>query len=330
MSTLRLFDRQVLRRIFNRIDTDAGPVTLDRKRVFILPTRYGLVFGLALIFMLIGSINYTLSLGFALTFLLGGMALVSILHTYRNLIRVRVYAGKVPPVFAGQSACYSICLENGEANERYAIGLMRDKQQPQFIDLAAKAGTCAELSLPARRRGWLKLGPFTLFSRFPVGLFHAWSKLELDELVCLVYPQPDNARLPPLTGVQGGGDMASVDDGSDDFRGLRPYHPGDSLRHVAWKAMAREQGMRTKQFNGQARPELWLDWSDLGALDTEARLSRLTRWVLDAEEAGLSYGLRIPGAALAPSHGDTHRRACLETLALYDNGAIHAAPDQAR
>lgn len=327
MTTTRL---QVLRRIFNRFDADAGPVTLDRKRVFILPTRHGLMFGLALLLMLIGSINYTLSLGFALTFLLGGMALVSILHTYRNLARLTVRAGKTAPVFAGQLASFSVCLENSGANERLAIGLMREKQLPQFIDLAASSSGCAVLSLPATRRGRLKLGRFTLFSRFPVGLFHAWSRLELNELACLVYPQPDNARLPPLAGVQGRGELASVGDGSDDFRGLRPYHPGDSLRHVAWKAMAREQGMLTKQFGGQARPELWLDWSDLGALDTEARLSRLTRWVLDAEEAGLGYGLRIPGATLAPAHGEAHRRACLEALALYDGDAPHAEPDPAR
>lgn len=328
MSTFRLVDRQLWRRIFNRIDAESGPVTLDRKRVFILPTRHGLVFGLALLLMLIGSINYTLSLGFALTFLLGGMALVSILHTYRNLVRVRVRAGKISPVFAGQPANFSVCLENAGTKERLAIGLMRDPQAPQFIDLAAGAGGCAILALPARQRGWLRLGRFTVFSRFPVGLFHAWSRLELDELVCLVYPQPDNAPLPPLTGVQGRGDMASVDDGSDDFRGLRPYHPGDSLRHVAWKAMAREQGMLTKQFSGQARPELWLDWNSLGGLDTEARLSRMTRWVLDAEEAGLSYGLSIPGKKLAPSHGENHWRTCLQALALFESDALHATPDQ--
>jgi uncharacterized protein (DUF58 family) len=278
--------------------------------------------------LLIGSINYSLSLGFALTFLLGGMALVSILHTYRNLAQLTLRAGKATPVFAGQSASFPICLENSGTYERLAIGLLREQQPPQFVDLDAGASSQVMLPLPAPRRGHLRLGRFTVFSRFPLGLFHAWSRLELAELSCLVYPQPDNSRLPPLTGVQGHGELSRTEDGSDDFRGLRAYHPGDSLRHVAWKAMAREQGMLTKQFAGEARPELWLDWADLAGLDTETRLSRLTRWVLDAEQSGLSYGLRIPGTTLAPAYGPAHQHACLASLALYESP--RAEPAQTR
>ena len=51
--------------------------------------------------------------------------------------------------------------------------------------------------------------------------------------------------------------------GQDDFAGLRKYQPGDSLRHVAWKAVARGQAVMTKQFSGLAAGELWLDWDSL-------------------------------------------------------------------
>ncbi|MHB9101371.1 MAG: DUF58 domain-containing protein [Sulfuricella sp.] len=312
----RLFNRPVWRRIFNRIDAEHGPITLDRQRIFILPTRHGLMFAVVLMLMLVGSINYTLSLGFVLTFLLGGMALVAILHTYRNLAQLTVSAGKTMPVFAGQQASFNLCLNGSGTTERYAIGVMFEKQQPQFVDVPAGETVYASLTLPAPQRGILRPGRFTLFSRFPLGLFRAWSKLDLD-MSCIVYPQPDSARLPQLTGIQGRGDRAIAAEGSDDFRGMRPYHTGDSLRHVAWKAMAQRRGMLTKQFSGQARPELWLDWDDLAGMDTEARLSRLCRWVLDAQNAGLSYGLRIPGSIIAPGNGETHQRSCLEALALF-------------
>lgn len=330
MVKLRIFNRPVWRRIFNRIDMEAGPVTLDRQRVFILPTRYGLMFAAVLFLMLLGSINYNLSLGFALTFLLGSMALVSILHTYRNLAQLTVQTGKTAPVFAGQQASFSLCLDNRSATERLAVGLTRENQPPQFVDIRAGATVCAALSLPAPRRGILRLGRFTLFTLFPLGLFRAWSSLAL-ETSCIVYPQPDNARLPQLANAQGSGEKAIDAEGSDDFRGLRSYRPGDSLRHVAWKAMARGQGMLTKQFSGSARPELWLDWADLGSMETEARLSRLCRWVLDAQETGLSYGLRIPGATVEPGNGEAHRRACLEALALFgfDAEKTSARPTEA-
>ena len=312
----RLFSRPVWRRIFNRIDLEHGPVTLDRQRIFILPTRYGLIFAALLLLMLVGSINYALSLGFVLTFLLGGMALVSILHTYRNLAQLTVSAGKTMPVFAGQQASFPLCLTSSSTTERYAVGVMPEKQPPQFIDVLAGETVTTALSLHAPQRGILQPGRFTLFSRFPLGLFHAWSKLDL-AMTCIVYPQPDTVRLPQLTGIQYRGDRAIAAEGSDDFRGMRPYHTGDSLRHVAWKAMAQGRGMLTKEFSGQALAQLWLDWDNLAGMDTEARLSRLCRWVLDAQNAGLSYGLRIPGSTLAPGNGEAQQRACLEALALF-------------
>ena len=312
----RLFNRPVWRRIFNRIDVEHGPITLDRQRIFILPTRHGLMFAVLLLLMLVGSINYTLSLGFVLTFLLGGMALVSILHTYRNLAQLTVSAGKTTPVFAGQQASFTLCLNSSGTTERYAVGVTLEKQLPQFVDVPAGETVYAALALHAPQRGILRLGRFTLFTRFPLGLFRALSVLDLD-LACIVYPQPDTAKLPQLASVQGRGDRAIAAEGSDDFSGLRPYHRGDSLRHVAWKAMAQGRGMLTKQFSGQTLPELWLNWDDLAGMDTEARLSRLCRWVLDAQNAGLSYGLRIPGSTLAPSNGEAHQHTCLEALALF-------------
>lgn len=319
MIKFRLFNREVLKRIFNRIGAETGPVTLDRQRVFILPTRHGLTFAFALLLMLVGSINYSLSLGFALTFLLGGMAMVSILHTYRNLAQLTVRAGKASPVFAGQQASFSICLDNGSGTERLAIGLTGETQPPHYVDIPAAMTICARIVLPAPRRGILRLGRFSLFTRFPLGLFHAWSRLELDAS-CIVYPQPDSSKLPTPALADREGTSTRLIEGSDDFRGLRPYHSGDSLRHVDWKAMARGRGMLTKQFAGVAQPELWLAWDDLAGMETEARLSRLCRWVLDAQDAGLSYGLRIPGDTLEPDNGEAHRCACLEALALFGIG----------
>ena len=52
-------------------------------------------------------------------------------------------------------------------------------------------------------------------------------------------------------------------------------------------------------------------------LGTEEKLSRLTRWVLDAHASGLSYGLRLPGKKIEPANGDAHRQKCLEALALF-------------
>jgi uncharacterized protein (DUF58 family) len=136
---------------------------------------------------------------------------------------------------------------------------------------------------------------------------------------CLVYPRPDDGRLPLPEPAGGRGEKRVAGGGSDDFAGLRAYQTGDSPRHIDWKAAARGQGLQTKVFSGRAAAELWLDWNQLPpGLDLESRLSRLTRWVLLADQDGLRYGLRLPGMELAPDTGEPHRLACLRELALYD------------
>ncbi len=304
---------------FRRRGPETGPVTLHRKRIFIVPTRHGLLFGLVLLLMLASSINYGLSLGFAMTFLLTGLGLVSILHTHRNLSGLTVRPGRTDPVFAGQRARFSVHLENRARLDRLAIGLARADGEEAFCDVPAGCGAGLAVGVPAGRRGLLKAGRFSLFTRFPLGLFRAWSNLELD-MSCLVYPRPEAGRvaLPGLRAGQGQG--AEHGAGSEDFSALRPYRHGDSPRHIAWKALAREHGVLTKQFSGAARGELWLDWDSLAGMETERRLSRLCRWVLEAHAAGASFGLRLPGRVVPPGHGEVQRRRCLEALALYGIG----------
>ncbi|MDP2784100.1 MAG: DUF58 domain-containing protein [Sulfurimicrobium sp.] len=304
-----------LERVF-RPTMETAPVILTQRRLYILPTRHGLIFALMLLVMLLGAINYTNSMGFVLTFLLASLAVVSILHTYRNLARLTVSVGKSTPVFVGQEARFQLCLNNTGNMPRYAIGLSAIKDAADFTDVAPHHVACLEFALPARRRGLLHAASFTLFSTFPLGLFRTWAHLNLD-MNCLVYPRPAAETLPlPVAQAQAGQGLKHGA-GHEDFSGLRAYHSGDSLRHVAWKAVARGQGMLTKQFSGAAQQELWLDWDLLAGMETEARLSRLTRWVLDADAAAQRYGLRLPGRVLPPATGAEHRRQCLEALALF-------------
>jgi uncharacterized protein (DUF58 family) len=156
-----------------------------------------------------------------------------------------------------------------------------------------------------------------LETRYPLGLFRAWSYVEPDAR-CLVYPRPERSPLPTAAAHEAPGGQRSPVAGNEDFSGLRTYQLSDSPRHVAWKAVARTDGMLTKQFSGEAAAELWLDWERLPpALGLEQRLSRLAGWVLAAERGGARYGLRLPGVEIAPARGDSHAAACLQALALY-------------
>jgi uncharacterized protein (DUF58 family) len=305
--------------IMRRVKRLPGPIAVTRSRVYILPTRFGYTFALMTLIMLLGSMNYSNSMGFALTFLLASLGLVTMHHTHGNLVNVQLRAGKTQAVFAGEVAHFEVLIDNPAPSPRYsvALGWPKDTAPALAADLPAQGGSALRIALPATRRGWLPARVFSVSTDFPLGLFHAWTWAELD-MACLVYPKPAPPGLepPPMAGAIG--QRPSNASGQDEFSGLRNYHRGDPLKSVHWKSLPKSPGApMVKQFTELLDQELWLDWNALPALDAEARLSQLTRWVLDAEDQRHAYGLRLPGLILAPGRGELHQHECLRALALF-------------
>ncbi|MEO8165388.1 MAG: DUF58 domain-containing protein [Betaproteobacteria bacterium] len=303
--------------IFPPKGTEGGPVVLGQRRVYILPTGAGLMFGVTMLLMLIGSINYNLSLGYVLVFLLAGIGTVAILHTWRNLARISLQPGKAAAVFAGELAGFHVSIGNPGSLSRISLAVEISDRPPVFFDVTAASIKEIEVRMPATMRGLLYPGRLRIFTTYPLGLFYAWALVDLD-LHCLVYPQPEPGRifLPPAQMSSGEGSAAGA--GEEDFSGLRTFHPGDSPRRIAWKAFARNEIFLSKQFSGSASAELWLDFDDIAdVLGLEVKLSRLTRWVIESEAAGFKYGLRLPRIEYEPDLGVHHRNRCLQALALF-------------
>lgn len=294
----------------------ARSITLDRKRIYILPNRHGMMMAVVLLVMLATSLNYGISLGFAFTFLLAGVFMVSFFHTYRNLHGLTFTPGQAPPTYAGGVAHFPISVDNTCGPLRQSLSLSLPDQQASCRDIAANTMGWLTLSCPAPRRGWLTLGACHVSTTFPLGLVRGWSILKL-EVACLVYPTPA-AEVPPLPllpyaeGGPGGGQQEG-----EDFQGLRDYQFGDSAKRIHWKSYARQGSLHVKQFGGHSRHELWLDFAQQAPLDGEARLSRLCRWVLQADQSGHLWGLRLPEMEIPLSSGEKHRHACLRALALH-------------
>lgn len=298
---------------------ERGKIQLRHRRVYIVPTRIGWMFGATLAILLLGSINYAIALGFALTFLLAGLGLAGMVHTARNLALLAVSSARAEPVFAGEAAQFRLLLENPSRFDRPSILARHTGSLAQVVvDVGADSVAEPVLAIPAARRGRLAIGRVMLETRFPLDLFRAWSYVEPDAH-CLVYPRPLFSALPDAGAHAGSGKSGSHAAGNDDFAGLRTYHASDSPRHIAWKTVARTDNLLTKQFSDDAADELWLVWERLNpALGLEERLSLLAGWVLAAERIGSRYGLRIPGTEIEPARGDAHRAACLQALASYE------------
>ena len=260
--------------------------------------------------------------------LLAGALLVLAPH----MAHLRLKPVRAAPVFAGQEAAFELQLVNTTARARYAVRIdiatsADGRDARHVVDVAALGSTTVRLALPTDKRGWLDAPRLTLSTRFPLGLFRAWSYWRPD-LQALVYPFPEEGA-PPLP--QDAGADGRLDGvgraGEDDFAGVRPYRAGDPLRRLAWRQIARldpaDGGqLATKHFEGGARDQLTLDLASLPPhLDLELRLSRMTRWVLDAEGRALPYAFRLGDASWPAASGAAHAAACLRALALSGGGA---------
>lgn len=265
--------------------------------------------------MLLGDINYNLSLGYVLTFLLATASGMSMLHAFRNMAQLEIRAGHVEPVFAGEQAYFVFHFNNPGRLTRYQIHLHDDDDHHTVFDLPAQQHTEVKLALPALKRGWMDSERLTVHTEFPFGLFHAWTYIHFD-VRCMVYPKPAIPQpLPDASAQNGNGKVLAK--GDEDFSGLRNYVAGDAMPRIAWKVLAREQGLQVKQFTSQQGQTLWLDWAQLPNIAPERKLELLTRWVLDSEALGLMYGLRLPDGEVAPQNNPAHTTECLRRLALF-------------
>jgi uncharacterized protein (DUF58 family) len=296
---------------------DGDSVVLHRRRTYILPTALGMGFALSLAGMLLASMNYNNNMGFALTFLLAGLGLVTMHWCHQNLSGVTVRGFRLQPTFAGRPARLEMSIENTGQDARFDLRASCGGARSGFLDLAAGRAGALHIELPTRARGRLVIDRIGMQTTFPFGLFRAWAWLH-PACEGIVYPAPaDHAPAPPAGGPEDAEGRWDEHRGEDDFAGLREFRTGDSPRRVAWKAAARGGILPVKVFAGSARGSAWLDWADLPAMPVEARLSVLCRWVLDAHAGGDKFGLRIPGAEIPPAIGPAHRHRCLAALALY-------------
>ncbi len=299
---------------------DDVAAVLDSRRVYILPTAQGVAFGALLFSMLLASMNYNASLGFILTFLLAGLGLVAIYHTHRNLVGLVVDTGDARAVFAGDPAIYEANVENRTRFPRTAIAIQHDGNPGGCSDIAAHDRTVLRFEVPTEKRGVVLVKRFGIATRFPLGLFRAWSWVHPGSRV-IVYPRPARRSTPPPTERADTGGAQSDASGDEDFAGLRDYRPGDPPRHIAWKAFARTRQLLIKQHTGTRVETHLFDYDLTDGADVEAKLAQLARWIVDADNAGHGYGLRLPGRDIAAGLGPAHRHECLRALALFDGAA---------
>lgn len=298
-----------------------------QRNVYIVPTLAGLAFCGTLGVLLLASINEQLSLGYALTFALTGAGLASMHTTHANLRGLQMDLKAPDGVHAGDEFTLELRLHNG-AQARFGIAVSAQLDdgptEPAWVDVPALGHAVLRLRLPALKRGLHELPRLVIATRFPLGFFRAWSYWRPASRVW-VYPRAEEVPPPfPAQAEAGSGEATPTRaaPGGSEFSGVRSYRRGDSLKQILWRksALALEQGLPlwVRETEAPLARDLWLDWRDTQGRDVEARLSRLTAWVLAAERLGQPYGLRLAGRDIEPGLGPAHRQQCLEQLAGFN------------
>ncbi len=310
----RRFDQWILDRVRQKRGSPELPFTLEYRHIYVMPTRFGLWFGILLALTAIGGLNFNNNMALLLGFVLASIAQMTTLLAYRNISGLSLVGLRAPPVFAGQPARFKVLLKNPEERFRFAIQA-KSEESGDCTDIEPQETGQLELEQTTGRRGWMEMAPFRIENRYPLGLFRAWSVI-IPRARCLVYPAP--ALNPPPLPKTGRGDYGSARQGEGEhFHGLREYQPGDPLRRIAWRTSARHEKLYSRVMESPSEDACEFNWYLMRGGNTEAKLSIMTAWILRAERRQIPYSLEMPTAALPADLGEDHRDACLKILALF-------------
>jgi uncharacterized protein (DUF58 family) len=300
-----------------RVATSVNHVaSLNARQIYILPSRWSIFYILMLLALLIGAINYTLSLAYFVTFLLASLANVAILHTWRNLAYLEISAINNSAVFAGDITHVNIKIREIKNRTRYVI--FSGFANNIAITNTIKANESCTYSIPlmTSKRGSLPLPKLKVYTTFPLNLFHAWAVVELN-FNFIVYPKPSDTQRPISSTIDpDNAGSKTANTSNDDFIGHKTYQIGDLPSKVDWKASSRGIGMFSKQYAGEANETILFHWAQTKG-DKETRISQLTRSVIDAHAARQMYGLYLNDQVkFTPDNSVAHYHSCLKALAL--------------
>ncbi len=290
---------------------------LNRKKLYIFLTRKGwLYLGVDLVLWLLGT-NYQNNLVLGLAFFMAALFVITILHTYANLSRITITSHGAGRAFAGSPVDFNFTLTTEcQSAENIELRFKNGEESYLGLNLDFEEKTQVKVPLPTIKRGWLPSSRLLVKSEYPLGLLQCWTWLRFTSQA-LVFPEPLITDEPKSVLVEEEGESERPIKGGEDYSGLREYHAGDSLKHVAWKVYARGGGMHTKEFSQNVSREIWLSLENVQGQDLEKKLSGLCYWALEYERREENYGLMLPGVTIPPSKGESHQYQVLSALACF-------------
>jgi len=272
---------------------------------------------------------------FRLAYLLSALVPLSLLWAWANLrgleVSVRRYAQRVQ---VGENASERVSVTNRSPFPKLWLEVEDPSDLPGYrvkavISLSARGRRSWRMAAPCLRRGLYTIGPLTVRSGDPFGLFH-FRRTFGPAHSLVVYPLPEalpHFWAPPAELAGDGRQRRPTHFVTPSAASVRDYEPGDSFGRIHWPSTARQGRLMVKTFEVEPASDVWV------VLDLQRQAQAGA-----GDESTEEYGVRVAcsvanhflarhrpvgyvacGAqttVLPPDRGRQHLARILEALAL--------------
>ena len=292
-----------------------NPQSLGSNNVYILPSGLGWIYGLIVLTLFSGAINYQISTLFLMTFLMAVIGLTSAWEAHSNLKDLSIKFISVEDTQQGKPAQVTLLILPNSKN-RFGIEFQIANQPVTRIEKIPPEGIQFILPVETTERGCFTLPRITISSLYPFGIFKVWGYARFD-ILYYVYPPPVSPDFWPLP-VSYQQDKQKNIQGDEEFYDLKQVeNPWIQPNLIAWKIAAKGQGWYVKTRN-RTEGDYWqFKLNDLPTEQIETKLQNLCFWLFTAEQNGLVYSLELTSNTTPFDRGEQHLHYCLRQLALF-------------
>ena len=281
------------------------------KKIFCIANRFGVIFFLVFVLLLLVGGTYQNNLVFMMAFLLLALGLVTIIQTARNIRFLEVVSGETENNFENQKATVRLLIKNKSNKECYNIQIkVENFEKKSFFrtsfasttlsTLPAQSLATVEIQLPLTQKwGRYQIQRVDLATEYPYGLFKSWT-IHKCPLQVFIYPEPQGTQELPFEKSQIG----------EDYSGHRPFLSGDSYSRVDWKKWAQGKGLLTKEYNSAHSDQIIFEMNEL----KKHSVHQASQWILTCYENQIQFGLQTEKQFLPPAGHSLHFHQVLKTI----------------
>ncbi len=245
-----------------------------QNRVYILPTKMGLLYFSVHFILLFMGVGYQNNLILILFGLLSALSVLIMIEAHFHLEKILFHRIEIDDSFLGEFSVMRVKLEDQANIPCFDLKFLSFNLKIQTSFSKGEYGALFK----AQKRGKFELSEISLSSTYPFGFFRVWTYLKVNTSFW-VYPSPI-ARSEIFKSIK--------DHDEADFDQFKNWSLGDRLNRVAWKKLAQYNQWVVKDFTNEDPKTISLKWEESGQ---ERDLSQLVAYIIYLDENKIDWNL---------------------------------------